>query len=69
MTMRWISSNADEHVLVDDRGRVTGFKITRDPVTCLYTGAHSGKKLMTRLAIYPVQRHCEEAFKNQQAAA
>ncbi len=73
--MKWLNApNSDEHVLCDDSGRRTGFRITQDPHTAIYYPHYIDTKYLDegRMAIYPVKRWCEaecERIKGKAGAA
>ncbi len=66
--MRWLSTNADEHLLVDDAGRRTEYSIRRDPVVGTFQAYDGTAKLdKPKLAIYPLLKQCEERYAAERA--
>ena len=60
--MRWVSTTADEHVLCDDRGGITEYRVRRDPVNGLYAAIDGELVVMQRLSLAPCQHACMQRY-------
>jgi hypothetical protein len=60
--MQWLSTNADEHLLVDDAGRRTEYLVRRDPVTGCFTAWDGARKLRQHMALLGLLRECEALY-------
>lgn len=61
--MKWLTApNSDEHVLCDDAGVPSEYRVRRDPVTCVYRAYDGARRVHESLAIYPCQRECEALY-------
>lgn len=68
--MKWLESpNADEHVLCDERGRQTGYRVRRDPVSGIYRGFCGEKCIAHQLSIYKAKAICQREYSKRESAA
>ncbi len=60
--MKWLSTNADEHLLVDDAGRRTEYSIRTDPVTRVQRCYDGTRKIFEHMVLHRCLRECEERY-------
>ncbi len=60
--MRWLCTNADEHLLVDDAGRRTEYSIRTDPVTRVQRCYDGTRKIFEHMVLHRCLRECEERY-------